>query len=211
MVALFVNTLVFEGRSTPFSALHSLQRTTEGTPQSRALRSPRYNPLGTSPYLRTGPRSRAPGSGGEFTSLPPSHPAAASDYDGQMGVFPRVDINRRAMERGEHPHLPHVRMAEQGKGVPESDQGGPICRYAGIRWPWYARLHVTLLAAHRRGYASVARLEEPTLQPSWYITRFTNRTTKRSAGERRGVPEPAPHDIVIRQYTTEHTRLSPEH
>jgi len=55
LVALFVNTVVFECRSAPSSAFRSLRRTAGGTPQSRALRRSRYDPLDTSPYLRTEP------------------------------------------------------------------------------------------------------------------------------------------------------------
>jgi hypothetical protein len=55
LVALFVNTVVFEYRSAPSSAFRSLRRTAGGTPQSRALRRSRYGPLDTSPYLRTEP------------------------------------------------------------------------------------------------------------------------------------------------------------
>jgi len=55
LVALFANTEVFECRSAPSSALRSLRRTAGGTPQSHALRRSRYDPLDTSPYLRTEP------------------------------------------------------------------------------------------------------------------------------------------------------------
>jgi len=55
LVALFVNTVAFEGRSAVSSAFRSLRRTTGGTPQSRALMRPHYDHLGTLPYLRTGP------------------------------------------------------------------------------------------------------------------------------------------------------------
>jgi len=55
LVALFVNMVVFECRRAASSAFRSLRRTTGGTPQSRALMRPPYDPLGTPPHLRTGP------------------------------------------------------------------------------------------------------------------------------------------------------------
>ncbi len=55
LVALFVNTVVFECRRTPSSALRSLRRTAGGTPPSRALSRSCYDPLDSSPYLRTEP------------------------------------------------------------------------------------------------------------------------------------------------------------
>jgi len=56
-VALFVNTVAFEGRRGASSAFRSLRRATGGTSQSRALMKPPYDPLGALPYLRTGPLS----------------------------------------------------------------------------------------------------------------------------------------------------------
>ena len=51
LVALFVNTVAFEGRRAVSSAFRSLRLTTGGTPQSRALMRPPYDPLGTLPLF----------------------------------------------------------------------------------------------------------------------------------------------------------------
>jgi len=60
LVVLFVNTVAFECRRAASSAFRSLRRTTVGTPQSRAEMRPPYDPLGTLPYLRTGPLRQGP-------------------------------------------------------------------------------------------------------------------------------------------------------